>query len=67
MKDMQARLETLRTDANDCALIGKLATERGKRELFARLAAHLSNLALDVEQHIKAHATEAAGTSEGRK
>ena len=39
MEDLQARLEKLLTDAEDCAHVGELATELRKRELFNRLAA----------------------------
>jgi hypothetical protein len=49
MKDYQAQLEKLRTDAAECALIRDLATEPAKRELFNRLANHLSVLADQVE------------------
>jgi hypothetical protein len=52
MKDMQAQLEKLRTDAAECALIRDLATDPKKRELFARLADHLSVLAAEVERAI---------------
>ena len=58
MKDMMAHLEKLRIDAEDCALISKLATDMQKRELFARLAEHLSLLASEVE---RAMATKMAG------
>jgi hypothetical protein len=50
MKDMTAHLEKLRIDAEDCALISKLATDMQKRELFARLAEHLGVLASEVER-----------------
>ena len=52
MQDMQRHLEKLRTDAAECALIRDLATEPTKRELFARLHAHLSTLASEVERAI---------------
>ncbi|KRR20014.1 hypothetical protein [Bradyrhizobium retamae] len=52
MNDMEAQLERLRTDAEDCALISKLATNPHKRELFARLADHLAVLAGEVERAI---------------
>ena len=52
MKDMQAQLEKLRTDAAECALIRDLATEPKKRELFTRLADHLTVLATEVERAI---------------
>jgi hypothetical protein len=49
MKDYQAQLEKLRTDAAECALIRDLATDKAKRELFDRLASHLTVLADQVE------------------
>lgn len=49
MKDYQAQLEKLRTDAAECALIRDLATDKAKRELFDRLANHLTVLAEHVE------------------
>ncbi|WP_027534566.1 hypothetical protein [Bradyrhizobium sp. WSM3983] len=49
MKDCQAQLEKLRTDAAECALIRDLATDKAKRELFDRLANHLTVLAEHVE------------------
>jgi hypothetical protein len=49
MKDLTEKLEKLRADAEDCFLISKLATDKEKRELFARLAAQLRRMAEDVE------------------
>jgi hypothetical protein len=49
MQDMRAHLEKLRADAAECALIRDLATDPAKRELFTRLAAHLSTLAGEIE------------------
>jgi hypothetical protein len=54
MRDMQAHLEKLRVDAAECKLISDLATDLQKRELFARLADHLSVLAYELEQAIAA-------------
>jgi hypothetical protein len=54
MKDMQAHLEKLRTDAAECALIRDLATDPEKRDLFTRLAEHLATLASEVEATIAA-------------
>jgi ribosomal protein S7 len=54
MQDMRVHLEKLRTDAAECALIRDLATDRQKRELFTRLAEHLSALASEVEAAIAA-------------
>jgi hypothetical protein len=53
MKDMQTHLEKLRNDAAECTLIRDLATDKKKRELFARLADHLTALADDVERTMK--------------
>ena len=52
MKDMQAQLEKLQRDAAECALIRDLATDPKKRELFTRLAEHLTALASEVERAI---------------
>ena len=49
MKDYLAKLETLRKEAADCALIRDLATDKAKREMFDRLANHLTVLADQVE------------------
>jgi hypothetical protein len=54
MQDMRVHLEKLRTDAAECALIRDLATDVKKRELFTRLAEHLSMLASEVEAAIAA-------------
>ena len=50
MHDFQTRLEKLRSDAAECRLISDLATEQAKREMFDRLALHLTTLADQVEQ-----------------
>jgi hypothetical protein len=52
MKDHQASIEKLRSDAAEAALIRDLATYRTKREVFARLHEHL-RLADEVEQAMK--------------
>lgn len=49
MKDYQAQIEKLRKDAAECALIRDLATDKDKREMFDRLANHLTVLANQVE------------------
>jgi hypothetical protein len=54
MQDMQAKLEKLLTEAEDCALIAKLAPNERKRELFERLAADLREIARDIERVIAA-------------
>jgi hypothetical protein len=50
MKDMQAHLEKLRLEAEECELISKLATNAIKKALFAKLAAHHRTLAAEVER-----------------
>jgi hypothetical protein len=52
MRDLREKLEKLRSDAEDCTLISKLATDKEKRELFARLATQLRKMAEDVEDVI---------------
>ncbi|MGY8685404.1 hypothetical protein Q2941_47950 [Bradyrhizobium sp. UFLA05-153] len=49
MKDYQAQLEKLRKDAAECVLIRDLATDKAKREMFDRLASHLTVLADQLE------------------
>jgi hypothetical protein len=49
MKDMKRRLEKLRDDAADCAVIAGLAETIEKRELFVRLAEHLNIMADEVQ------------------
>ena len=53
MHDFQFRLEKLRSDAAECRLIRDLATEQAKREMFDRLAVHLTTLADQVEQAMR--------------
>ncbi len=50
MKDYVGALEKLRAEAAEAALIRDLASDPAKRELFDRLAHHLSALADQVEQ-----------------
>ena len=54
MQDVQAYLEKLSTDAVDCAMISKRATDAQKREMFDRLAEHLAMLASELERVIEA-------------
>ena len=54
MKDMREHLEKLRTDAEECRMISDLATDARKRQLFARLAEHLTVLASEVERAMTA-------------
>ena len=45
MTDLQAKLEGFETLATECDLIGKLATDKAKRELYVRLGLHYRELA----------------------
>jgi hypothetical protein len=56
MEDLTAKLEKLRIEAEDCDLIGKLATDLKKRELFKKLAADLGTMARDLEAMISVRA-----------
>jgi hypothetical protein len=58
MKDYQASVEKLRKDAADNRLIADLATNKAKRELFAKLADHLNALADEVERAMAAREIE---------
>lgn len=49
MQDIKQRLEKLRTDAEECLLISKLATNPAKRLAFEALAAEYQKLARDLE------------------
>ncbi len=53
MKDMQAHLDKLLTEAAECKLISDLATDKAKRSLFEKLAEHYQVLAAEIEQAIR--------------
>ena len=46
---MSAKLEKLLSEAEDCELIGKLATDLNKRVLFQKLAVDLRAMARDIQ------------------
>ncbi|WFU43591.1 hypothetical protein QA640_14795 [Bradyrhizobium sp. CB82] len=52
MRDYRTHLEKLRQDAADCQVIATLATDSSKRDMFRRLAMHLSRLADEVEREL---------------
>lgn len=52
MKDMLRRLETLRNDAAECAVIGARRDKRKARTVLSALSTHISMLADQVEQAI---------------
>jgi hypothetical protein len=62
MQDMAERLAKLRDDADDCLLISRLATDKPKRELFAKRADDLTAMALDVER-----AQNATSAADGKR
>ncbi len=53
MKDLKERLEKLRVDAADFALMSKRTSDPDKRELFRRLADELAIEALELEQVVR--------------
>lgn len=53
MKDLRERLDKLRADAADLALMSRRASDPQKRELFGRLADELAIEALELEQVVK--------------
>jgi hypothetical protein len=57
VKDYQASIEKLRRDAAEAALIRDLATDKIKREMFARLHEHLNRLADEVGRAMNNHKT----------
>jgi hypothetical protein len=58
MKDYQTSLEHLRKEAVENKLISDLATDKTKREMFAKLADHLNALADEVERAMAARVIE---------
>jgi hypothetical protein len=48
MTDFEAKLERFETLAAECDSIGKLTTDRAKRELYLRLGQHYRELADDM-------------------
>jgi hypothetical protein len=58
MEDLSAKLEKLLIEAEDCDLIGRLATDPDKRKLFERLAADLRAMARDIQEMIAGPTTK---------
>jgi hypothetical protein len=54
MEDLSAKLEKLLPEAEDCELIGKLATDLHKRAVFAKLAVDLRGMASNIQAAINA-------------
>ena len=49
MQDIKQRIEKLSTDAEECQLISRLATNKAKREAFEALAEQYRQMAKDLE------------------
>jgi hypothetical protein len=54
MKDLKSELEKLLTNAEDCELIARLATDIKKRETFGRIAGQLREMAEELKADIAA-------------
>jgi hypothetical protein len=52
MSDIQRVLEKLRTEVAECRVLSNVATDPEKRELFARVAEHISGLASAVQNEL---------------
>jgi hypothetical protein len=58
MKDFHIQLEKLQVEAEDCALISKLASNVAKRVAFARLADQFRTMAANMELRIAVRPNE---------
>jgi SepF-like predicted cell division protein (DUF552 family) len=58
MKDLQAELERLLVNAEDCELIARLATDISKRETFRRIAIQLRAMAAELKADIALRSAE---------
>jgi hypothetical protein len=66
MKDMKARIEKLRDQAAECAIKSAEATTKQKRDFFAKLHDHLTDLAdrpMSPSQRRTSKATPVGGTA----
>lgn len=66
MADLKKRLDKLRADAADLALMSRRASDPEKRELFGRLADELAIEALELEQVVKQQARQSASSDMDR-
>jgi hypothetical protein len=60
MKDYQASIQKLRTDAAEAALVRDLTTDPVKRDMYSRLHDHLNRLADEVERAMGRSRSETA-------
>jgi len=58
MKDLRAKFEKLVLEAEDCALISKLAQDPQKRAFFAKLSLNLRSMAREIEHQIATRRTD---------
>jgi len=64
MKDLKNKLEQLLAEAQDCDLIGNLATDQAKRATFRRMAAQFREMAEQLKSDIAARtASDGPGTT----
>lgn len=59
MNNLQAHLDKIRSDAAECRLLSNLASEE-KKTLFAKMAEHLTSLALEIENTMAAQGASMA-------
>jgi hypothetical protein len=52
MTDLRTRLERFETDAAECEIIARLATDKATRELYSQLALHYRELVADARKAI---------------
>jgi hypothetical protein len=64
MKDMQTHLEMLRKEAAECLVLSNLATDPEKRQVFARLAEHITGLASAVQNEVALQPANVARAAE---
>src|SRR5579863_2900696 len=57
MKDMQAHVRKIRSDAAECMMLSNLVTEEN-RYLFGQIAEHLNSLALEIETETAANVVD---------
>jgi hypothetical protein len=50
MSGLMEQLSKVRAEAAECALVGNLATDPQKKQMYMRLADHLTTLAAEVER-----------------
>jgi len=60
MKDYQASIQKLRTDAAEASLVRDLTTDPVKRDMYSRLHDHLNRLADEVERAMGRSRSETA-------